>query len=89
LGKELDEAHKEGSSGIHGAEGLLLSSHPDRACLIRTSCLDQQYMLEMVEARRNADTVEQRHDLFNGLLDAAQDELNNGSALNDDELIGG
>jgi hypothetical protein len=46
-------------------------------------------MLEMVETRRNADTVEQRHDLFNGLLDAAQDELSNGSALNDDELIGG
>jgi hypothetical protein len=45
-------------------------------------------MLEMVKTRRNADTVEQRHDLFNGLLDAAQDELSNGSALNDDELIG-
>jgi cytochrome P450 len=41
-------------------------------------------MLEMVEARRNADTVEQRHDLFSGLLKAADD----GEALNDDELIG-
>ena len=45
-------------------------------------------MLEMVEARRNAETVVQRHDLFNGLLDAAEDELNNGAALTDDELIG-
>jgi hypothetical protein len=46
-------------------------------------------MLEMVEARRNSDYVEQRHDLFNGLLDAAQDELDDGAALSDDELIGG
>jgi len=46
-------------------------------------------MLEMVEARRNVDTVVQRHDLFNGLVDAAQDELDNGAALTDDELIGG
>ncbi|KAH9998646.1 cytochrome P450, partial [Russula vinacea] len=48
----------------------------------------KQYMLEMVEARRNADTVEQRHDLFNGLLDAVGDKLDNGAALSDDELIG-
>jgi hypothetical protein len=46
-------------------------------------------MLEMVEARRNSDNVEQRHDLFNGLLDAAQDELDDGAALSDEELIGG
>jgi len=46
-------------------------------------------MLEMVNARRNADKVEQSHDLLNGLLDAAQDELDNGAALNDEELIGG
>jgi hypothetical protein len=45
-------------------------------------------MLEMIEARRNSDNVEQRHDLFNGLLDAAQDELDDGAALTDDELIG-
>jgi hypothetical protein len=51
--------------------------------------LEQQYMLEMVEARRHADTVVQRHDLFNGLLDAAEDEQNIGAALSDDELIGG
>jgi cytochrome P450 len=45
-------------------------------------------MLEMVEARRNSDNVEQRHDLLNGLLDA-QDELDDGAALSDEELIGG
>ena len=50
--------------------------------------LEQQYMLEMVEVRRHADTVVQRHDLFNGLLDAVGDELDNGAALSDDELIG-
>ena len=41
-------------------------------------------MLEMVEDRRNADKAEQRHDLFSGLLEAADD----GEALNDDELLG-
>jgi hypothetical protein len=46
-------------------------------------------MLEMVEARRNSDNVEQHHDLLNGLLDAAQDELDDGTALSDEELIGG
>jgi cytochrome P450 len=45
-------------------------------------------MLEMVEARRNGDKVEERHDLFSGLLDAEQDESDNGSRLSDDELIG-
>ena len=37
-------------------------------------------MLEMVEARKNADKVEQRHDLFSGLLDEA--------VLNNEELTG-
>jgi hypothetical protein len=46
-------------------------------------------MLEMVEARRNADKVEERYDLFSGLLDAAQDEPGGEAALSDDELIGG
>jgi hypothetical protein len=45
-------------------------------------------MLEMVEARRNVDKVEQHHDLFSGLLDAAQDEPDNGVALSEEELIG-
>jgi cytochrome P450 len=48
----------------------------------------KQYMLEMVEARRNVDKVEQHHDLFSGLLDAAQDEPDNGVALSEEELIG-
>jgi len=43
--------------------------------------------LEMVKARKNSDNAEQHHDLFNGLLDAAQDELDNGAALRDEELI--
>lgn len=46
-------------------------------------------MLEMVEARKNSDNVEQRYDLFNGLIDAAQDEMEIGAALSDDELTGG
>jgi hypothetical protein len=46
-------------------------------------------MLEMVEARKNADKGEQRYDLFSGLLDAAQDELDSGVTLSDEELIGG
>ena len=46
-------------------------------------------MLEMVEARRNADKVEQRYDLFSGLLDATQNETDCDAALTDDELIGG
>jgi hypothetical protein len=46
-------------------------------------------MLEMVEARRNADKGEQRYDLFSGLLDAAQSELDGEATLSDEELIGG
>ena len=45
-------------------------------------------MLEMVEARGTGDKVEERYDLFSGLLDAKQDESNNGAGLSDDELIG-
>ena len=45
-------------------------------------------MLEMVEARRNSSEAEQRYDLFSGLLDASQEESNDGVALTDDELIG-
>jgi hypothetical protein len=49
---------------------------------------EQQYMLEMVEARKTSTEVEERHDLFSGLLNASQDELDNRMALNDEELIG-
>ena len=43
----------------------------------------------MVEARKNADKGEQRYDLFSGLLDAAQNELDSEATLSDEELIGG
>ena len=46
-------------------------------------------MMEMVKARRGGDKVEQRYDLFSGLLDAAQGEHNSEVALNDEELMGG
>jgi hypothetical protein len=42
----------------------------------------------MVEARNDVDKVEERYDLFSGLLDAAQDEPGNEAALSDNELIG-
>ena len=42
----------------------------------------------MVEARRNADKVEERYDLFSGLLDAAQDEPDDEAAITEDEVIG-
>ena len=60
----------------------------DCTCLIDGPRFEQQYMLEMVEARVNPGKTEIRYDLFSGLLDASQDELNNGAALNDEELIG-
>jgi hypothetical protein len=65
------------------------SNSSNRACVIHTSYLKQQYMMEMVEARRDGDKVEERYDLFSGLLDAAQDEQDSEVALNDEELIGG
>jgi hypothetical protein len=46
-------------------------------------------MVEMVETRRNSDKLEQRYDLFSGLLDAAQDGQGSQAALSDEELIGG
>jgi len=46
-------------------------------------------MLEMVEARKNADEGKQRYDLFSGLLDAAQNELDGEATLSNEELIGG
>ncbi len=45
-------------------------------------------MLEMVEARKDADKVEERYDLFSGLLDATQDETGSEAALSDDEFMG-
>ena len=45
-------------------------------------------MVEMVNARRNAETKEERYDLFSGLLDAAEGDLNGAAAITEDELIG-
>ena len=45
-------------------------------------------MLEMVEARKDADKEEERYDLFSGLLDASQDESGSEAVLSDDELTG-
>jgi len=45
-------------------------------------------MLEMVEARRTSSEAEERYDLFSGLLDASQEELDGGGVLSDEELIG-
>jgi hypothetical protein len=58
-------------------------------CVIHSLCREQQYMLEMVKERRNADKVEQRYDLFSGLLDASQNEADSEAAITDEELIGG
>jgi hypothetical protein len=51
-------------------------------------CVEQKYMQEMVEARRNAGKVEERYDLFSGLLDAAQDEPDDEAAITEEEVIG-
>ena len=48
----------------------------------------QKYMLEMVEARRNAGKVEERYDLFSGLLDVAPDEPDDEAAITEEEIIG-
>ena len=45
-------------------------------------------MVEMVDSRRNAVTKEESHDLFSGLLDAADGDLDGGAAITEDELIG-
>ena len=62
---------------------------PNCVRVIHTSYLEQQYMLEIVEVRRNGDKVGERHDLFSRLLNAAQGELGSEAALSDEELIGG
>ncbi|KAH8979832.1 cytochrome P450, partial [Lactarius akahatsu] len=48
----------------------------------------RQYMAEMVDARRSAETKEERHDLFSGLLDAAPDNPDGSVAITEQELIG-
>ena len=45
-------------------------------------------MVEMVADRRGAETKEEHHDLFSGLLDAAHDEPDGGVAITEQELLG-
>jgi len=45
-------------------------------------------MVEMVHARKSAETKEERYDLFSGLLDAAQDDPDGSVAITEKELIG-
>lgn len=44
-------------------------------------------MLEMVNARKNAEKKEERYDLFSSLLDASDDGEGD-AKLTDDELLG-
>jgi hypothetical protein len=57
-------------------------------CVTHAPHFKQQYMLEMVEARRTSGEAEQRYDLFSGLLQASREELEDGGVLNDDGLMG-
>ncbi len=45
-------------------------------------------MIELVDARRSAETKEERHDLFSGLLNATHDDPDGGVAITEQELIG-
>ena len=45
-------------------------------------------MVEMIDARRNSETKEERHDLFSGLLDASDDDLSGNAMITEQELIG-
>ena len=44
-------------------------------------------MVEMVDARRSAETKEERRDLFSGLLGAAHDDPDISVAITDEELF--
>lgn len=48
----------------------------------------QQYMREMIHARRTAEKKEERYDLFSSLLEASEDELDGTVKLSDQELLG-
>ncbi|KAI9509274.1 614/534 cytochrome P450 [Russula earlei] len=48
----------------------------------------KQYMLDMVHDRRNVDNSEQHYDLFSGLLDAEQHEVDGRGTLSEEELLG-
>jgi hypothetical protein len=88
LGNALDKAHEGGSSGIHRAEGLFLKVALTAHVSSIFPCLEQKYMQEMVEARRNTDKAEERYDLFSGLLDAAQGGSDDEAIITEEEVIG-
>ncbi|KAF7793522.1 hypothetical protein EIP86_004636 [Pleurotus ostreatoroseus] len=48
----------------------------------------ESYMLEMCAARRAAETKDEKHDLFNSLLDARDEDESGGAKLTDRELLG-
>nr|BAL05196.1 cytochrome P450 [Phanerodontia chrysosporium] len=48
----------------------------------------EQYMLEMIQARRSSEKKEERYDLFSNLLDASEDESDGQARLADEELLG-
>ena len=50
--------------------------------------LVQEYMLEMIRARRSGEKRDEQHDLFSGLLDAADEEAAGRVAISDRELMG-
>lgn len=48
----------------------------------------QNYMQEMIVARRTAEVKEERHDLFSSLLDANEGLAESGEKLSDGGLLG-
>ncbi|KAI9438742.1 cytochrome P450 [Lactarius indigo] len=48
----------------------------------------EQYMAEMVHARRSSETKEERHDLFSVLLDATSDDPDGSLTITEQELFG-
>jgi hypothetical protein len=63
-------------------------TYPNCGRVTDTPYFEQQYLREMVEARRTSRETEQRYDLFSALLGASEDEFDTGSGLSDEELIG-
>lgn len=53
-----------------------------------TDVITQQYMLEMIHARRYSEKKEERYDLLSGLLDASDDEADGQAKLADQEVLG-
>ncbi len=48
----------------------------------------QNYMLDMCAVRRTSGTKEDKHDLFSSLLDASDEDVDQGAKLTDRELLG-